>query len=57
MAARTKNPSRLSIATKKETELFGERPTGLWTLIDDVTTTGDSLRRAIKLIGDLLPIE
>ena len=51
VAAHVRNPSsKLSIIKKKE-GLFGERPIGKWILIDDVITTGGSLRRALKLIG------
>jgi len=37
----------------KEGKLLGEIPTGKWTLIDDVSTTGKSLLEAISLIGTL----
>jgi len=48
-----RNPSSKLSIIKKQEGLFGEKPSGKWVLIDDVVTTGGSLRRAIELIGSV----
>src|SRR3989344_3104174 len=56
MAAHIRNPgSKLSFIKKQEGKkeaLLGEKPNGRYGLVDDVTTTGGSLERAISLIGN-----